>query len=94
MVSHICSTDRFLSVLCHQKRIKPAKAVYKSVPWELAIFCAKHADLLLKQHLGSLYTNYGEQFQKAEGQEQCPHAGPYSIKSYLLELMKENTWGG
>ncbi len=60
---------------------------------ELAIFCTKHADLLLKQHLGSLYTNYGEQFQKTEGQEQFPHAGPYSIKSHLLELMKENTWG-
>ena len=53
---------------------------------ELAVFCAKNAKILWKQHSQVLRDEYG-------GDHTEDNPGPFSIRSYLLHLLKPDTWG-
>ena len=53
---------------------------------ELAVFCAKNAKILWKQHSQVLRDEYG-------GDHTEDNPRPFSIRSYLLHLLKPDTWG-
>ena len=52
---------------------------------ELAVFCANNAKILWKQHSQVLRDEYG-------GDHTEDNPGPFSIRSYLLYLLKPDTW--
>ena len=61
---------------------------------QLAVFCARNADIIRKQHLNTLYTEYGIPYSNMDSLEgQGPHKGPYSICDYILEIMEQYSWG-
>ena len=54
--------------------------------WELAVFCARNASILWRQHSQVLRDEYADGHLGED-------PGPFSIRSYLLHLLKPDTWG-
>ena len=72
----------------------PKQYTNRLIRRELAVYCARNADIIRNQHLSVLKGEYGFSQQSGQAHEECGlHEGPYSIRTYIKNIGKPWTWG-